>query len=265
VYHTTQYPVTGLSVPINHATVNIPFTVSFSLTSGSSPSYYVAFGNTQLATTYDNTKLTGTAAQYTQTTVGVFWLNVTVWNLVSLQSVYQEFQVGAPVTGVNFSIITPYLTDSKSGEIYPFTWAYATTLNFFVNIASGANVQLDFYTGEENTTSPTYTMKFTGAWPGPQYFNYTYSNPLEYFAYVNVSNLYNSVVVGNNITIMTNTSNIVAYLKEDPVVYTVLGTTAYYQFSFYGNCSVFFYVNRQNLMISQNSRTFSRYQHIFSG
>ena len=33
----------------------------------------------------------------------------------------------------------------------------------------------------------------------------------------------------------TNVSNVVPYLKQDPVIYTVLGATANYMFSFYGN------------------------------
>jgi hypothetical protein len=235
VNHTTQNPVTGLSAPLNRASVNSNFKIDFSLTGGSLPNFALTFNNTPLTVTYNSATMTGTSDVYSTSVVQTFYIELIAWNSVSLIRLLQPFEIGIPITGASFIISTPFLSDSFTGEVYDGTWEFGTSMQFVVDIQAGANVKLDFYTGEEDTAAPTYSYSFQGTWNGPLRMNYTYIDPLDYSPYVVLSNLYNSVTLSQNVSIMTDTKNIVPYLQTDPVVYSVLGAQAYYLFSFYGN------------------------------
>lgn len=82
--HTVQSAITGLSLATTKSAINTPFSIVFSIKSGSSPNFVITLDNVAPSSiTYQENALSGFTSQYTISQVGVYTVIVNASNLLS--------------------------------------------------------------------------------------------------------------------------------------------------------------------------------------
>lgn len=228
VTHYTQYEILNLKVPLNGAFRNVPFSIQFTISSGSSPSFTMFYNNMQdYGISYDSNSKIGYSSSKSASSSGLFDLNITATNLVSRMSLSQKFEIGSIIRDPVFNVLTTGFADLK--------FHYGTTLNFKVHMTDGSNVRLQFFFGEESDLQVANTdLTIVGDWNAEYPKSYLHVDPGDYRVYVNISNAFGSFVLSHSISVVSTVNDLIPGLLYNPVVYTALGSTAYFKFSYAG-------------------------------
>ena len=227
--HIVQFEILNLRLTKWFSYRNTPFNVEFALDAGTSPQFQLSYdGQTDAGVTWNSLTKMGSGSSRTATASGLYPVNLTVWNKVSRVVLIQNFEIGAKIRNPQFLM-------TNTNSFSPGFFRFGTSLNFVVKMEDGANVRLRFFFGDQNDLSiPSREVNTTGDWNSDYSISYTHADPGDFGMYVIVSNAFDTFVLNQTVSIVTDVNNLIPGLAENPVVFSPLGSFAYFMFSFAG-------------------------------
>ncbi len=230
----TQYEITVLGLLKNYASPNQAFNLQFPILTGTAPNFSLDFENQNIQITYNEFNKIATSNSISGLSVGLYNFRLIVSNLASYVILNGTFEIGSPIVNPSFQIINNSLTSSDNSFVYD----YGNPLVFSLNMQSGSNVGIQFYSGESegNNMLLISDQLFEGNWNpnSPLSLTHNYKNPGTFRLYANFSNNFNFIVISHTVSIVSNIKNLIPSLEYDPVIYSALGAPAYFMFSYYG-------------------------------
>ncbi|CAF0876239.1 unnamed protein product, partial [Brachionus calyciflorus] len=150
-------------------------------------------------------------------------------NKVSNVTLDQNFEIGAKIRNPQF-----ILTNANSFR--PGFYNFGTQLNFIIKMDDGANVRMRFFFGDQDDLKlPSLEVNTTGDWNSDYPLSYTHTEPGDFQMYVIVFNAFDSFILNQSVSIVTDVNNLIPGLAENPVVYSPVGSFAFFMFSYVAN------------------------------
>ncbi|RNA30190.1 polycystin-1-like isoform X2 [Brachionus plicatilis] len=228
--HSVQFEVTNLRLTKWFSFRNVLFTVDFAIDTGSAVQFELWYDQVRdLAANFDSLTKTGSSSSRTAASSGLYKVNITVWNKISRVNLLQDFEIGSKIRNPQFLLTN---TDSFAPTHYHF----GTQLNFLVKMDDGANVKLRFYFGDQVDPSvPSLEVNTTGDWNSDYSVSYTHINPGDFVIQLTVLNAFDTFTLNQSISVVSDVNNLVPGLAENPVIFSPLGSFAYFMFSYAGD------------------------------
>ena len=229
VMHYVQNEITGLKLlEYGVSTLTPLFQVNFKFLTGSMINDLRFYFENQLdsSLSFDSLGLVGKSSVYKSPFVSNLY-NVTLYafNFVSSLSYTCLFEISTPILGpvLNLtplgSILTPLIYEFNNSPI-----------KFTISLASGSNVRVQIYFGDEKLDQPTFDSLTPGEWKNNYEQFHVYSKPGDFSIKVIVSNAISSFVIERNISVISRLDNIDVSLTENPVKFKDFGGNAEFLF-----------------------------------
>ena len=228
--HLVQHEVTNLKLINWFSFRNVPFRINFTIDSGSAVEFELWYdGELDSGANFNQLSRAGMSSSRSASSSGLYKVNLTVWNKASLQSLYQDFEIGSIIRN-------PQLLLTNLNQFAPSHYHFGTELNFVVKMDDGANVKLNFFFGDQiQPNEPSLKVNTTGDWNSDYSISYTHTHPGDFVIKLVVFNSFNSFILNRSVSIVSDVNNLIPGLVENPVVYSPLGSFAYFVFSYDGN------------------------------
>lgn len=146
--HTVEYVLTGLKLDSSGTSVNIPYRITFSLTSGSPPLNFTYLFNNALDSGFTYSNLVGSSSLHSgEATPTIHQIYFSLCNYVSCAHVNGTFDVSTPITGPSFTIV-------PTGNVLTgYTYLHPTQLKFQIGMKTGSNIKININTDSSNPYS----------------------------------------------------------------------------------------------------------------
>ena len=237
IQHSVQYMITGLQLTSYGVLKNTPYSIRFSLNTGSNVIIKFYFNGTiDSGMTYNQLSKIGASSWHNGEPSAIYPIQIIAWNFVSNVTLNDTFQISATMTNPTFLIMTPI----NAPDLYLFS----SPIYFKIDMSTGSNVQIKLTTVSTrlttigyNSTNIIYNNLIRGDWKSSLIIPYNYTYPGYYNVSLTISNALSSFNFTRSIRVMSSCGDLIPFLQKKPVLYLSSRSAgrAFFQFSFKGN------------------------------
>lgn len=213
--HYVQYSLSGLKLVENGTLLNRPYSIDFSLQTGSSPLNIEFYLNNKLEIiTYSG--FIGKSSIYpAESTTKLHQVYIKLKNYVSLIELNTTFEISTPILNPTFTIL-------PSIGLSEYTYSYPTELTFKIDMSQGSNVKIkintDLYEIQALNEDNLIQISTQGDWSqntNSHLIKYNYPSPGDFNLQVTLWNSLSSFTFSRFIKIISKVSSLKVGLKSE--------------------------------------------------